>query len=293
VGNGKTSAILGPGEYKPMTTPWQAHLQLAFARRGDSSALVTRRHAGPLVVQKALYPEGPAVCHAVVVHPPGGIAGGDQLAIDITTGENAQALLTTPGATQWYRRRGEHPASCQQLTVRVAPGASLEWLPQENIVFDGADAQLTTRLALTGNARAIGWEIVCLGRAAHGERFATGAFSQSSELFIDDRLIWREHGHFTANVADDGLAASPVGLDGRSVFGTLWLAGIAPDPALLAALREAAADTAAVTALPQITLVRGLATSSQPLRQTFIRCWQVARPRIIGHPARLPRLWAT
>jgi urease accessory protein len=148
---------------------WQARLSLGFERRAETTALVQREHYGPLRVQKALYPEGAAVCDTIVLHPPGGIAGGDRLEISVAAAPHAHALLTTPGAGKWYRSGGR-PAQ-QSLTVRVAREAVVEWLPQETIVFDGADAAMHSRIELAAGGVFCGWEILCLGRTAAGERF--------------------------------------------------------------------------------------------------------------------------
>ncbi|WP_175573293.1 urease accessory protein UreD, partial [Pseudomonas aeruginosa] len=97
---------------------WHAQLELAYARAGDATRPVTRRHAGPLRVQKHLYAEGPEVCQHILVHPPGGIAGGDSLAFDVRLGERAWAQLTSPGAAKWYR------AACpsrQTLEIHLEP----------------------------------------------------------------------------------------------------------------------------------------------------------------------------
>ncbi|MDR1855230.1 MAG: urease accessory protein UreD [Azoarcus sp.] len=278
---------------------WRARLELEFARRDARSVLARRAHDGPLVVQKALHPEGDAVCHAVVVHPPGGVASGDRLEIDVTVAAGAHALLTTPGATKWYRSRGgaagsegEVERSRQALVARVAAGATLEWLPQENIVFDAARAELDTRLELARGARMVGWEIVCLGRSASGERFTRGELAQRTELFIDGRLVWRERG--TLDGGGD-LLRSPVGLDGKTVYGTLWLAGLAPERALLERLRAVAVAgvVCGVTALPEVTLARALADDGEALRACFAALWREARPGWLGREAIPPRIWAT
>ena len=134
----------------------------------ERTVLRDNRHCGPLRVQKALYPEGEGVCQAIVLHPPSGIAGGDHLLISATVGAGAHAQLTTPGAGKWYRSGG--PEASQRLELTVEEGAALEWLPQETIVFDGARARMETRVRLAADSRFIGWDILCLGRAAAGGR---------------------------------------------------------------------------------------------------------------------------
>ncbi|WP_288436095.1 urease accessory protein UreD, partial [uncultured Pseudomonas sp.] len=103
------------------TPAWLARLELAYARQGDWTRPTTRRHLGPLRVQKHLHAEGSEVCQHIVVHPPGGIAGGDRLDIDVSVGENAWAQLTSPGAAKWYRADS---AAHQQVELRVAAGAT-------------------------------------------------------------------------------------------------------------------------------------------------------------------------
>src|SRR5687767_8537939 len=127
---------------EPLAASWTASLALGFEARNDRTVLGTRRSEGPLVVQKPLYPEGPEVCHAIVVHPPGGIAGGDELSLEVK-GEG-HALLTTPGAAKWYRSAG--PWAKQKLLFDVH--GTLEWLPRETIVFDGALAALECEVRL-------------------------------------------------------------------------------------------------------------------------------------------------
>jgi|SRR5882724_3441044 len=146
----------------PEGASWKASLSLAFARQGERSVLVGRAHDGPLVVQKPLYPEGADVCHAIIVHPPGGIAGGDELALDVDCAPQSHAVLTTPGAGKWYRSSGAWAR--QSLDFKVA--GTLEWLPRETIVFDGAIAELDTRVELAEGARFIGWRSSASAAAA-------------------------------------------------------------------------------------------------------------------------------
>jgi urease accessory protein len=284
------SAVLSENRLLPCAPNWQARLELEFGQRKGKSLLTRQRHVGPLLVQKTLHPEGDAVCHAVIVHPPGGIAGGDVLEMMVGIGEGAHVLLTTPGATKWYRSRGE--PSHQSLEARIAENAALEWLPQENIVFDAARATLQASWRLHPGARMIGWEIVCLGRAASGERFRQGRLVQRMDLYLADRLVWRERGEIHG---DSPLLQSPAGLRGQMVYGTLWLAGLPPDRILLETLRGLHFDhgDCAVTALPQVTVIRALSSSGEALREHFIRLWHMARPRYLQRAAHPPRIWAT
>jgi len=116
---------------------WQASLELAFAADTSGATRLDRRaHRGPFLVQRPFFPEGREVCHVYLLHPPGGLVGGDELRLDLRVGEGARALVTTPAAGKAYRTLG--PVSRQTQALSVADGAALEWLPQETIVYDGA-----------------------------------------------------------------------------------------------------------------------------------------------------------
>lgn len=273
------------------TTGWQATLDLAVQARDTRSVLTRCRHYGPLRVQKALYPEGDAVCQILILHPPAGIAGGDQLEISLKVGQGAHAQTTTPGAGKWYRSKG--PLATQSIRLDVEAGGFLEWLPQEAIVFDRAEAHTTTVMNLAEGARIIGWDIVCLGRAGSGERFASGNYRQHLRLQRPDGTpLWQESMHLCGT---DPAMESPAALAGATVFGTLWLAGIAPDTELNAALRELTISNGVcgISALPDVTLVRAVAHSSESLRQYFEAAWALARPVVLQRAAIPPRIWRT
>ena len=269
---------------------WQAELALGFERREGRTVLATRRHQGPLVVQKPLYPEGDGVCHAIVVHPPAGIAGGDELAVTACATDGAHALLTTPGAGRWYRSGGSWAR--QALAFEVANGACIEWLPQETIVFDGALADLSTEVRLAGNASCLGWEVLCLGRAGSGERFARGECRLRTTVWRDERPLWQERGRIEAGGA---LMASPAGLGGRTVCGTLYAAAMGIGVPEVARCREVApaAGECAMTLLPGVLLARYLGDSSEAAKGYFVELWRRLRPALAGRDAQDPRIWRT
>jgi len=277
---------------EPISPPWQAALAVGFARRGDASMLVRRDHSGPLRVQKALYPEGPGVCHVIVLHPPAGIAGGDRLQIGIEAGAAAQALLTTPGAGKWYRSAG--PLAEQAVSIRVGAGATVEWLPQESIVFSGAAARMRTEVDLDLGARFVGVETLCFGRRASGETFQRGSLHLATDIRSEGRLLWRERGVIAGASA---LLGSPIGLAGFTVCSTIFAVGAEVDAATLAACRQATSRESGarwgVSAMPQLFVGRYLGHSAEAAREWFVALWQQLRPTMIGREAALPRIWNT
>ena len=273
----------------PFIATWRAQLALEYERRNQRTVLAARRHDGPLVVQKALYPEGDAVCHNIIVHPPAGILGGDSLEIDARVGAQAHTLLTTPGAAKWYRSAG---AWAQQKNVFVvAQGACLEWLPQETIVYDGALARLQTEVRLDAGARYIGWEVLCLGRGT-GERFEHGQCQSSVTVLRDDKPLWLERGAIEAGGL---LMTSPAGLNGKTVCGTLIAVteNVADVDLVVCRAVEAKSGETAVTRLPGVMVARYLGDSSEAARQYFVAIWQRLRPVVAGRAAVTPRIWNT
>jgi urease accessory protein len=280
---------------EPLHSAWLANLDLRFARReGEHGGTVLGqvRHRGPLRIQKALYPEGPDLCHAIVLHPPAGIAGGDRLQIDAEIGPDARALLTTPGAGKWYRSAG---ALAEQIVnLKVSRGGTLEWLPQESIVFAGAMAAMRTAVELEAGARYLGVETLCLGRRASGERFSRGQLQLATDIRVDGQPLWHERGRIEGG---SKLLDSKIGLAGFSVCATVIAAGTDIDAATLAACRQAAPVEAGaqwgVTALPQLFVGRYLGHSAEAARAWFVELWRALRPAFIGRDMVVPRIWNT
>ncbi|MHC8364994.1 urease accessory protein UreD [Pseudomonas sp. ZT5P21] len=269
------------------TPSWHAELELGYARFGDSTRPVQRRHKGPLRVQKHLYAEGPEVCQHIIVHPPGGIAGGDRLDISASVGREAWAQITSPGAAKWYRAAG--PAY-QKLELHVAAGGTLEWLPQETIIFSAAQAELSTSIDLEGDARLFYWDVVALGRPASGERFDLGHFQAQLDIRRDGQLLWHERQRIVGN---DGLLDSPIGLDGQPVFATLLVTGQI-DSDLLEKCRSLSNEVRGdLTQLPGLLVARCLATEALLARGWLIELWRLLRPALLGREAVPPRIWST
>jgi urease accessory protein len=277
-----------PDTLAPMREDWRARLSLGFADDRGTTRLVERSHYGPLRVQKPLYPEHPSVCHAIVVHPPGGVVGGDQLALAATVGNGARAFITTPGAAKWYRANGH--LSRQDLRLEIGSGAALEWLPQETIFFEGANVRLVTEVQMAADASFITGDILCFGRTASGERFDHGRVSQRLQVRRGGRLIWFEQGVL---LGGDAGFAGPLGLNGHTVCAMLLAVGRQADAACVQALREEAGTGFGVTQMKSVLVVRYIGDSSQEARRLMHRAWRLLRPALLDRAAVTPRIWNT
>ena len=269
---------------------WNARLDLRFDRIAERTALVHRRHEGPLGVQRPFYPEGEGVCHVYLLHPPGGVVGGDDLSVSVDSALGAHALVTTPAATKLYRSDGR--VARQRQRLRVAAGGRLEWLPQETIAFDGADAVLSTEVELEPEASFVGWDIVCLGRPAVAELFSPGRIDQRFTIRRGNRLLWHERADYRGG---HRLLDAEYGLRGEAVVGSLVC--VTPNsPELLAEVRASIADAGPLVAashLEDVLVVRLLGGSVESARRAFEAVWTVLRRQLWAMPAEVPRIWLT
>jgi urease accessory protein len=285
---------LEPALPAPAPPTWRGELTLGFAERGGGTALVERQHRGPLQVQRAFHPEGPGVCHVYLLHPPGGLVAGDELEVQVQVAAGAHALLTTPASTKVYRS-GKGQLARQHQRLQVAAGGRLEWLPQDTIVYEGAEVALATRVELTGDAAFLGWEMVCLGRPAAGDRFTRGRCRQRFEVFRDGQPLVIER----LRVDGGGpLQAAAWGLGGVAVNATVVCTPSEPGDLELAraALAEApAADPvlAAATLVDGALVVRARGADPASVRARLERLWTALRPRALGRPPCPPRIWLT
>ena len=273
--------------------PWHARLQLDYRRDADRTVL-HHAHEGPLRVLKSLYPEGQPICHNVLVHPPSGLVGGDMLDMQVTVGEGAHGLVTTPGATRFYR--SEAGLATQQVHARLASGARLEWLPLEAIAYNGCDALNRAVFELAPGAELITWDITALGLPAADLPFAQGTFRQHLEI----PGVWLERG--TISATDTRLMDSPLGLAGQRCMATLvFAAGSAiaaerSERALACArdLLEASSlrlTAGATSPHQQVIVLRVLSPVTEPAMQLLRQVWAAWRHEMWGLPGAVPRLW--
>lgn len=285
------STVLARAHYAVQPSSWLAELELWFALSAGKTRLVRRRHLGPLVVQRPFHPEKDGTCHVYLLHPPGGVAGGDRLDLRFHLDAGARALLTTPGATKFYR--SEHGAGTQLATVEVGAGAVCEYLPQETIVFDGADARIETKVSLASDATYVGWDFLCLGRPAAGERFETGKLSQRIEIVRDGRPVWFERLELQG---DSPLMRAAFALAGQPTWGTMIYAGAVADEAaeqVRAVIGDAGDGVFSVSQLEEAVVCRYLGPRIGDGKALFARAWNVLRTLGQGKAADTPRIWAT
>ena len=274
--------------------PWHASLQLDYTLEGTRT-VARHAHNGPLRILQSLYPEGDAVCHNVLVHPPGGLVGGDTLDITATVGPGAHGLVTTPGATRFYRSTGE--LALQRTHLTLAEGARLEWLPLEALCYNACNAENHLTLNLAPGAECMGWDVTALGLPHAGQPFDTGRFVQH----IEAPGLWLERGVIDA--ADHRLLESPLGLAGQRCMASLFFVVGTP---LERARRDTALDAAravmdahalkatagATSPNGQVLVVRALAPQVEPamqLLQQVRAAWRAALWQLCAEP---PRIWS-
>ena len=271
---------------------WEAHLQLGLVQKNNKTLLNRRKHFGPLTLQRPFYPENDGTCHLYILHPPGGVAGGDSLQLDLACEKNTSTLITTPGASKFYQSNGF--TAWQNNNLSVKESACLEWLPQETILFDGANVNSTTKVMLEHSSTFIGWEIVSFGRPACSEEFSTGVYKQSFEIWRDDMPVMIDK----VMIKDRAEVFSSLwGLQSKPVMGLMAI--VNTDTQLLKQAKEEILETIvehahlSVTVMDDILVCRCLDNNSMSIRDLFIEIWKLIRPISIQKQPCEPRIWAT
>ncbi|MSQ65508.1 MAG: urease accessory protein UreD [Limnohabitans sp.] len=273
---------------------WQARLKLDYCVE-DRRCVVRHEHHGPLHILKSLYPEGDRVCHNILVHPPSGLVGGDELLIDIKLQTGAHSLVTTPGATRFYG--SDAKTALQQLHAHLDEDACLEWLPLEALAYNGCQAHNQAVFHLSAGSRLMAWDITALGLPHAGQPFVSGQFQQHLEI----AGVWLERGLVAA--ADHRLMHSPLGLNGHSCQSTLVFAQGTPMDEVrrehvIAIAREVCEHhplrlLAGVTSPDaRVVLVRVLSPQVESAMDLLRSIWLQWRHQCWQLPAVAPRIWA-
>lgn len=273
-------------------SPWQGSLALVFAHNGGKTRAIQRASKAPLKVQRSHYPEGPGICYTTIVHTAGGMVGGDGLDQSIHLHPQSKVFITTPAAGKVYRSTGA--TASQSIKIRVEADACLEWLPQETILFNGAQYHQQLYIDLAPGATVLLWDITRFGRSARGEQFLQGTWQSYVDLWLGDTPLFIDHQSLSGGAE---VVASPHGLHGYSVIGTLTLAGLDLTNSALAALRKQL--TATGVEMSHLGLTRTLSgfvcryrgPSSQAVRRCFTSLWQHLRFSQYGKIPSIPRIW--
>jgi len=270
---------------------WRASLRLRFRHKAGKTFLTERAHFGPLAVQKPFYPESPDCCHVVLLHPPGGIAGGDELHLNVTLEGQAHGLITTPGATKFYRSIG--PIARQEQRITLTDDATLEWLPQETVYFNAAQARAITRIDCTSSSRVLAWEIQCLGLPSQTHSFQSGHVFQTLELWQDDKPLLIESNRYDGS---SPLLTQPCGLHSAEAIGSFLIRAnnqIIDKKIILEILKKHPELRSGCSMIQDILVIRASATYAEPIKNLFLELWQTIRPIVLQRPPSIPRIWLT
>ncbi len=267
---------------------WQAYLELEFRAGEEKTHLVPVKRYGPLSVQRAFYPEND-LCHTYLLHPPGGVVGGDRLDLNVHCAQGSASLITMPGANKFYHSAGQ-VADVHQ-SMEIDQNASFEFLPQENIYFPGARVNSTTKLSIATGSQVILWEKHCFGRPANHEQFSTGQVITRLDLVHEEDLLFTE----TQRVDSEEIRRAS-GFRGNPVMGNLLVTSDRLDKTLVERCREARPESglSGVTrAHERLLLIRCICQGTRELNAYFVDLWKLIRPRLLQRQPTAPRIWNT
>lgn len=298
------SSVTGPESQSERLLPckpeeasrrWLALYSGEFYLRDGQTRMGKTQHFGPLRVQRPFFPEGPETLHLYLLHPPGGLVGGDHLSINLHGKKNSHILMTTPSAGKLYHNISDLSQG-QRVIVKVEDNAIVEYLPQENIIFNGAHGVLDTTVEIDGAGIFMGWEITCLGRPESQELFESGSLIQSLMVYKSGKPLFLDRVNLQA---ESRLMSGKSGFQNLNLFGTFIITADvefdygAWQESMNQSLKEKRGGTIAITQKPGVLIARILGSHTESMRQAFESLWQVLRPLVINKQASTPRIWLT
>jgi len=142
--------------------------------RGQSYVRLKARDGGTHIADlrmagasKVLFPRGQDMT-AVLLNTSGGVTGGDLFRHRCSLEPQTQASITTQAAERLYRAQNGQMGTIA-TRLQIGPGARLNWLPQETIVFNGSSAQRSLTADIAQDAELLAVEPLIFGRRASGE----------------------------------------------------------------------------------------------------------------------------
>ncbi|MFD1509303.1 urease accessory protein UreD [Lacimonas salitolerans] len=238
-------------------------LDLRVKHRDGRSAIDRFRASG---AYKALFPRSALGVQAIVLNTGGGVTGGDRFALTGHVGVDAHLTLTTQAAERAYRAARGWGRVDSAITVEA--GATLHWLPQELILYDGCALHRRLRVDLADGASVLLVEPVIFGRVAMGERLTQARFRDDIAVYRAGRPVYRDALRLEGDLSRSALRRAI--LNGAGAMACLVYA--APDaPAHLDGLRALLPDTAGASLLaPDLLVMRLVASDGFALRASLL-----------------------
>lgn len=222
---------------------------------------------------------------AVLINTAGGLTGGDHMQWSADLAPGGHMVLTTQACERIYRSIGG-PAFVE-TRLQVGPGAHLDWLPQETILF--AASQLDRRIEIDlGEASSLtAIEAVLLGRDAMGEAALDARLRDNWRVRRNGRLLHAEATRLDGTLAErNGLSL----LSGCRAFASVLHVAASADQcaATLARLRAALPPDGriAASANGERLVIRALAQTGLALRRLIVPILSE-----LSGAGSLPRLW--
>lgn len=271
---------------------WHGKLEITYQNRDNQTQILSNYSQAPFKIQSPFYPEGKNICHSIILHTAGGMVGSDILSQKITLNDNCKTLITTPSAAKIYKTNGKIATS--NILIKIHDNACLEFLPQENIIFNGAVYQQNYRVELGENSHYFHWEINRFGRTARGEKFTQGDWKSATEIWQKDQFLFGDRQWLPGN---EQICNNINGLAGQSIIGTLYLIGELPNyDHIKKQIRSLwnhrkTQGEAGVTHLIKGILCRYRGNSMDEVKTWFIDVWDILRLHYLDRHKTIPRVW--
>lgn len=274
-----------------MVNVWIGNLKLKFSWYKEKSILTECKHSGPFIVQRSFYSQEDKITpHVYLLHPAGGLVGGDQLILNVELESGSRALLTTVGSSNFYRTNGSY--ALQRNIFKLAKNTILEWMPKSNIFFPKSKATIDTTFILEDGARVIACEILCFNNLVLNSSIGPEELNFLLNINLSNSVGLRER--LQLNESDYTIK-----LGGFKISALFFV--VPSNEKMLCQVRmlmekELVNDDLQIggaTLLGELLIVRLLGNDNQKLNRLLYCLWRVVRPIVVGKDVVIPRIWNT